>query len=244
VLPADTPVAAEEIVARRGNYTMTQVRLGDECYAQSSNAVTYPGQHVMKLLPEGQQPSWVIYQFTDVVESDFPATIKVEMLPGLTKCHYFGLVDYERGVWEWKELGEQADSHTFGIAPWMNVISPGGSIYAAFLCWDDDDAVILRVSYSAQVSAPPPVGLDASDGPHGRIISLTWEDLAVTYPDLAYDGIIIERTGDISEPEPEWTTIIRKKLDLLPPADTGGLRTWGAGAGGSRQALDQADYLG
>lgn len=214
-LPADTPVAAEELVARRGNYTMTQVRLGDECYAQSSNAITFPDQHLMKLLPEDQQPSWVIYQFTNVVESDFPATIKVDMLPGLTKCHYFGLPDHERGVWEWKELGEQADSHTFGIAPWMNVVSPGGNVYAAFLCWDDDDAVILRVSYNAQVSAPPPTGLDASDGPHGRIISLTWEDLAVTYPDLDYDGIIVERTGDISEPEPEWTM-----LPTLPPGTT------------------------
>jgi hypothetical protein len=167
---------------------------------------------VMKLLPGDQQPSWVVYQFTDVVQSDLPAAIKVEMLPGLTKCHYFGLVDFERGAWEWNELGEQADSHTFGLAPWLNVVSPGGNIYAALLCWDDDDAVILRVSYSAQVPAPPPTGLDASDGPHGRIISLTWEDLAVTYPDLEYDGIIVERTDDISEPEPEWTAIA-----MLPP---------------------------
>jgi hypothetical protein len=97
-------------------------------------------------------------------------------------------------------------------------LSPSGNAYFALLAYDADEFTAAQVSLVINTEAPPPVGLEVSQGGDGAAIHLAWEPLAQTYPEIEFENIIVERGETPAGP---WQHIFD-----LPPQATEFADTW------------------
>jgi hypothetical protein len=177
---------------------------GYEYFAKADNATPDLPNQQLRLTAEPGVMSWGIYAFGGVAENDGPFGLRVELAGQLPGTYYVGIADYRRLAWQWTQLSAPTGDDYLSLPAAWQPVSPGGIAYAAVVAWDGDAAALASLTLHRNESAPPPVGLTASDGVSGSTINLNWTDPLVSFPGLDYDAISIERALDIGGP---WSEI-------------------------------------
>jgi hypothetical protein len=194
-IPRDEPADPAAIAVRHASLETTRVLDGDTFADKSASAVANPVAHTLTLSSAAQTYSWGMYSFDSVLSTDSPFVLTVELNTPLPALYYVGVADYARGSWHWQAVNAPTGEDSLSLPLALNPVSAGSRLYAAVIAYGGEQVVVRRATLRLQATAPPPMGLSASDGASGSTIALSWTDPAASYPGLAYDAVVIERAA-------------------------------------------------
>ena len=203
-LPVDGYVDPAVISERRGSVLGEYTIPGSGYWNASEGVVVEQG--CLRLAPGPVITAWAMYRFEENLSSDAPWVLGLELADYTTQGIHLCVTDYQGEAWCWVDMGRAGPVNYCGIPGGIDPLSPGGYIYAVVVVEPGCLASISGLTLYRESEAPPPVGLIANPGgTQPDRITLAWEDPAVTYPGLTYEGIAIERTYSTEE----WTEIAR-----------------------------------
>ena len=196
--PADEYVDPAEIMARRGSAYAQSTLAGLEFTSRSTG--TMPGPESLLLVPGTLPVAWAMYSFADNLAADTPLMLTVELTPALPSRLFLAIADYGTESWHWLSFDDPGPGINLVFPAELQPVSPGGRINVLVLVETEQNASIAALTLHRNVVAPTPVNLVTNaDDPRPDMISLGWEDPAVTWPGLGYDVVRIERRTNIIE---------------------------------------------
>ena len=203
-LPVDAYVDPAVIAARRGN-ALGEYRLNGADY-QLASANTSIDAGKLTLDAREDQLSWAMYCFEENTEADAPFVFALELAQYIHAPIEIGIADYQSGAWHWVGMDRPGPVNYFGTPGNLEPVNPGGNLYVMVIAKAGGYAVVDGLTIYRESAVPPPVGLATGhDGIHPDRITLSWEDLSVTYPGLSYSEVVVERLIEGGE----WTEITR-----------------------------------
>jgi len=199
-IPRDEPADPAAIAVRRASLETTRILDGEAFSDKAASAVANPVAHTLTLTSAANTYSWGMYAFDAVLSTDAPFVLTIELTAPLPARYYIGVADYARGRWHWQAVAAPTGEDSLSLLLALNPVSAGSRLYAAVIAYGGEQVVVRRATLRLQTTAPPPMGLSASDGTSGSTIALSWTDPAVSYPGLAYSAVVIERAVSASGP--------------------------------------------
>ena len=193
-----------EILAKRADFQSAFVLTGDQFYLKHMGATVDAAGHTAALSSDGENFCWIIYSFSELLDSDKPLTVQVAMAQPLPARYGVGIADYRSGAWSWRLVNTPSGADTLGIADSLDAISAGGRLYVALVVYGSDAATLSSLRLETDTAAPPPLSFAASDGASGSTIHLSWDDPADSYAGLVYTAIRLERAEGATGP---WTQL-------------------------------------
>jgi hypothetical protein len=203
-IPQDAYVDPAVIEARRASYSEDFAIPGDEFIDRSVNSTVNAASHYLQLNPLIRRYSWGLYQFKDMLLADMPLQITVTLAGTPPSAFYIGIADYNKHRWVWTGVDTPVSVNTVGVPSGLWPVNSGGNVYVAVAAYDQRITKILDVTITVHIAAPPPRDLSASDGTYGNKVMLSWTDMAISYPEVAYDRLLIERSAASDGP---WVQI-------------------------------------
>lgn len=193
-IPQDAYVDPAVIAARRASYSEEFAAAGDDFFDRSANSTINGTAHYLQLNPQIRKYAWGMYRFDNLMLADMPLQITVTLADTPPSACYIAITDYKKERWVWTGVDTPVAVNTVGVPAGLLPVNPGGATYIVVAAYDQDVTKILEVKVSVNIAAPPPRDLAASDGVYGNKILVSWTDMAVSYPEVNYDRLIIERS--------------------------------------------------
>ncbi len=199
-IPHDAYVDPAVIKARRVSYSEDFLVPGDEFFERSSNSSVNAASHYLQLNPQIRRYAWGLYRFDNLMLADMPLQITVTLADTPPAAFYIGITDYIKERWVWTGVDTPVSVNTVGVPTGLLPVNSGGATYIVIASYNQAITKILEVKLSVRIAAPPPRDLAASDGTFGNKVQLSWTDMAVSYPEVLYDRLLIERATSADGP--------------------------------------------
>lgn len=173
--------------------------LSADQYHLKSDQAFIDGAGSMVLPEHTEDYNWCMFRFDGFVQDDEVFGISVELAEPYPAEYYLGVADYDLQRWRWYRIIAPNASHNFGVPAYINAVNPAGQAYFAMLA-NGMPVSLVSATLDSSMDSPPPVGIRATDGTRPDRIELSWEDMALSYPGLDYDAVVIERAFAVAGP--------------------------------------------
>lgn len=221
-LPADRPVPAAQIRARRAAAVSETGLYGDQVYSFSqATAQLDPAGHSCLLDAGAGQLAWAMYAIPELLPADVPLACSLRTLgEAPAGPSYIAFSNYSQGRWDWTALAAGEQEYSIAVGAGADALSPAGTLYLVVATCNGAAVNLGGINVQLDCPAPPPVGFSVEAGDGVNIpVHLSWVDPAQSFdPDgsgpgqFAYTGVLVERALSAGGP---WEPAAQ-----LPPGTT------------------------
>ncbi|GEM_PF-2003009 len=166
---------------------------GSQTYRRSPEVILDLEAQRSRLHTATEPVCWAIYAAGYFTHDETLGSLTITLAPPLPARFFVAFSDYGNGQWLWYDIDAVAEDTALSIPSGPLLTDSKGRLKIMVAASRGEFMDVAQLALSLDVPAPPPASFSASEGTSFTAIELTWDDPAVTYDGLSYDGVQVHR---------------------------------------------------